>query len=109
MNLYWNVFPSLGVDAGLKAGRFLGGDPGVRVDVRRTFKYFSVGFWYSATDTSGFKSPVNRGYQDKGVFFSIPLSIFFDSDLPGKFSYAIAPWTRDPGQTVSRPTSFYPF
>jgi hypothetical protein len=109
LNLYYHLWPSQGIDAGLKIGRFLAGDEGVRIDVRRTFKYFTLGIWYTITDTSDFVSPFNRGYNDKGIYFSFPLSIFFDSDIAGRFSYALRPWTRDPGSIVMQPRSLYPF
>jgi len=109
LNLYYNAWPSQGIDVGLKMGRFLAGDPGVRLDVRRTFKGFSLGLWYTVTDTSVFVADFNRGYHDKGVYFSIPLSCFSEFDIPGKFHYALSPWTRDPGQLVAQPRSLFPF
>jgi len=109
VNLYCNVWPSQGIDVGMKAGRFLGGDEGVRFDVRRTFKYFTLGAWITFTDTSDFVEPFNRGYEDKGIYFSFPLSIFFDSDIAGRLTYVLRPWTRDPGAIVAQPSLLYPF
>jgi hypothetical protein len=109
LNLYYHLWPSQGVDAGLKIGRFLAGDEGVRLDVRRTFKYFTLGAWYTVTDTSDFTSSFNKGYNDKGIYFSFPLSIFFDSDLAGRFAYVLRPWTRDTGAVVAQPRHLYPF
>jgi len=109
LNLYYHLWPSQGIDAGLKIGRFLAGDEGVRIDVRRTFKYFTLGAWYTITDTSDFVQDINKGYNDKGIYFSFPLSIFFDSDIAGRFSYILRPWTRDPGSIVMQPRSLYPF
>jgi hypothetical protein len=107
-NFYYKVFPSLGVDAGVKLGRFLGGDWGGRLDVSRTFKYFTLGAWYSITDTSHFTASYNRDYRDKGVYLTIPFSLFTDRDHPSRLSYSLSPWTRDPGQTVSQINSLYP-
>jgi len=109
LNLYWNVWPSAGIDAGLKMGRFLAGDPGVRWDIRRTYRGFSLGLWYTATDTSIFVAQYNKGYADKGIYFSIPLSCFSEFDIPGNFQYSLSPWTRDPGQLVAQPRSLFPF
>lgn len=109
LNLSYHLWPSQGIDLGLKVGRFLAGDKGVRMDVSRTFKYFTLGAWLTVTDTSVFSADINKGYEDKGVYLSIPLSLFFDSDIPGRLHYSISPWTRDQGQLVAQPRHLYPF
>lgn len=108
LNLYADIWPDLGLQAGLKIGRFLAGDPGVRMEIRRTYKYFTLGAWYTVTDTDVFDSARNRGYQEKGVYIRIPFSIFNDSDVRGAFSYAVTSFTQDAGQTVARPRALYP-
>jgi len=107
-NMYWHLWPEQGLDLGFKVGRFLGGDKGVRIDMSRTFKYFTLGAWLTLTDTDVFTADYNRGYRDKGIYFSMPLSIFFNSDIPGRITYNLRPWTRDPGATVSQPRFLYP-
>lgn len=107
LNLSYHLWPSQGIDLGLKVGRFLAGDKGVRMDVSRTFKYFTLGAWLTVTDTSVFSADINRGYEDKGIYLSIPLSLFLDSDLPGRLHYSITPWTRDQGQLVAQPRHLY--
>ncbi|MEW6218593.1 MAG: YjbH domain-containing protein [Thermodesulfobacteriota bacterium] len=107
-NLYGALLPAYGVDLGLKVGRFLAGDWGGRLDVSRTFRHFTVGVWYSITDTSGFVASYNRGYHDKGIYLTIPFSLFTDRDVPRKLSYSLRPWTRDPGQTVGQINALYP-
>ncbi len=109
LNLHSLLWPRQGIELGVKIGRFLGGDEGVRVDLSRTFKYFTLGAWVTATDTSDFVADYNRGYEDKGIYFSMPLSIFFDSDVAGRINYILRPWTRDPGATVAQPRQLYPF
>jgi hypothetical protein len=91
----------------VKAGRFLAGDKGVRIEVSRIVRGFEVGFWYTFSDTSNFTDPFNRGYNDKGVFISIPLRIFKFKDTPQTISYALSPWTRDVGQLAGRPLNLY--
>lgn len=108
VNIYANVWPSQGLELGLTLGRFLAGDMGYRVEVRRSFKYFTIGAWYTKTDTSIFDSPKNRGTDQKGVFISIPLAVFKDHETPGSFEYDITSFLRDPGQTVSQPRFLYP-
>ncbi len=108
LNLYGQLWPSQGLEGGLKAGRFLGGDPGVRFELRRSFKYFTIGGWYTLTDTSVFQSSENRGHQQAGVYISIPLALFRKSDVPGHLRYTMTNHIRDTGQTVRQPSSLYP-
>ena len=60
----------------------------------------ALGAWVTFTDTSDFVAEYNQGYEDKGIYITFPLSIFFDSDIAGSLSYLLRPWTRDPGATV---------
>jgi hypothetical protein len=102
--------PDLGLAGKLRFGRFLGGDPGARLEVARHWDTgASFGFWYTYTDTSGFDDPFNRGYQDKGIFISVPLAMFTREDSAVKHSYAFSPWIRDVGQTVGHFNLLYEF
>lgn len=108
VNLYGQLWPSQGLEGGLKVGRFLAGDMGVRLELRRSFKYFTVGAWYTVTDTSGFASEQNRDDQQKGVYVRLPLALFKDMDVKGHLRYLMTSFTRDPGQTVRQPSSLCP-
>lgn len=108
LNLYGQLWPEQGVEAGLKIGRFLAGDPGAKFEIRRSFKYFTIGAWYTATDTSRFQSEQNQGNREKGIYINIPLSLFKDYDAKGGIRYTFTSFTRDPGQTVRQPSSLYP-
>ncbi len=108
LNLYAQVWPSQGVEAGLKIGRFLGGDPGVRFELRRSFKYFTLGSWYTVTDTSRFQARENRDDNNMGVYIRFPLSLFKNHDSQGHVQYTMTSFTRDTGQTVYQPSSLYP-
>ncbi|WP_163328984.1 YjbH domain-containing protein [Desulfurobacterium thermolithotrophum] len=90
----------------VKAGRFLAGDKGVRVEVSRVVKGFEVGFWYTYSDTSNFTGS-NKDYHDKGVFVSIPLRMFKWKDTRQVGFYSLSPWTRDVGQLAGRPIDLY--
>ncbi|WP_164930611.1 YjbH domain-containing protein [Aquifex aeolicus] len=90
----------------VKAGRFLVGDKGVRIEVSRIVKGFEVGFWYTYSDTSDFTGP-NKNYHDKGVFVRIPLRIFNLRDVKQIASFSLAPWSRDIGQLAGRPFDLY--
>lgn len=108
LNLYGQLWPSLGLDAGLKIGQFLAEDVGVRAELRRSFKYFTIGAWYTHTNTDHMVSPDNRGNREKGVYIRIPLSLFTDRDRRGSLAYAFSSFTRDPGQSVRQPSLLYP-
>lgn len=108
LNFYAQLWPSQGFEGGLKIGRFLAGDPGVRIDLRRSFKHFTAGAWYTKTDTSIFNSSRNRVAEEKGVYIRFPLAVFKNLDLPGYLRYSIASFTRDQGQTVAQPSMLYP-
>ncbi len=109
VNVYANVWPAQGLEMGLKLGRFLAGDKGFRVEVRRSFRYFTLGGFYTNTNTDRFASRKNRGTDQKGVFIRVPFSVFKDHEVRGNhFSYGITSFTRDPGQTVRQPRSLFP-
>jgi len=107
-NLYSQILPSQGIEAGLKMGQFLAGDWGIRIDIRRSFKYFTIGAWYTKTDTSLFESPENRGSDQKGVYIRFPLSIFSPKDIPGHLNYTFSSFLKDSGSLVRQPGSLYP-
>jgi Exopolysaccharide biosynthesis protein YbjH len=108
VNLYSQLWPSQGIEAGLKIGRFLAGDVGASIELRRTFQYFTLGAWFTKTDTSVFKSEKNIGTAEKGVFITFPLAFFSDKESKRRSSYAITSFTRDQGQTVAQPGFLYP-
>ena len=108
LNIYTQILPSQGIDAGLTIGRFLAGDVGFRLDVRRSFDYFTLGAWYTRTDTDMFDSAENRGADEKGVYISFPISIFSPHDKPGHLEYSMTSFTKDPGAMVRQPGTLYP-
>jgi len=108
LNLYGQIWPSQGVDAGLKIGQFLGDDVGFSLELRRSFKYFTLGAWYTKTDTDHFTNEKNRAASEKGVFITFPLSLFSDHDRRGSLDYAVSSFTRDQGQIVRQPGVLYP-
>jgi hypothetical protein len=98
-SIYYDYHP-LNLTLQAQVGRFLAGDIGARFQITRRYDTGAkLGFWYSLTDTdhlTGF----NKGYNDKGMFISIPLSTFSDFETRDQLSYSISPWTRDVGATV---------
>jgi hypothetical protein len=98
-NLYYYLNP---LDLTLKTqyGRFMASDIGWRFQVGREYDTgIKIGGWYSLTDTSDLEG-FNKDYNDKGVFLSIPTTIFTTNETNKRYDYAISPWTRDVAQTV---------
>ncbi len=108
LNLYGLLWPSQGVEAGLKIGRFMAEDVGYRLELRRSYKYFTLGAWYTKTDTDHMTSAQNIGSDQKGVFIRFPLSIFTDHDRRGHVEYDFTSFTRDAGAIPRQPSTLYP-
>lgn len=90
----------------LRAGRFLAGDSGARVEIKREFASgVQVGLWYSHTNGRDITSPgsASSPYRDKGVFISVPFDAVGSKHSSRVASIAISPWTRDVGQMVESP------
>lgn len=110
INLYYNISTHYGVDLSVKYGQFLGGDKGVKASLSRTYRHFSVGFWYTATNGEDvFTNSLNHDYDDKGVFISFPFRAFpTDRMRNNKVGYlGFTPWGRDVGATVPLIRSAY--
>lgn len=107
-NLYVQLWPEQGLDAGLTLGRFLAGDPGGRLELRRTREHWTIGVWCGLTDTGVFESEENRGARDMGLFVSLPLALFHDREVAGRFTYAMSGFLTDAGRTVRQPRSLFP-
>ena len=101
--------PEMDIAVDLKAGRFLAGDPGVRVTVSKFINGVVLKAWYSVTDTSDFTDPFNDGYNDKGISVSIPLRLFTGTDTKTVFNYLLSPWTRDTGQDIDHFGTLFDF
>ncbi|NNG01989.1 MAG: hypothetical protein HKM93_21570, partial [Desulfobacteraceae bacterium] len=98
-NIYY-YFSPLNLTLQTQVGRFLAGDEGFRFQMTRRYDTGAqMGFWLSLTDTEDLTG-FNKGYEDKGMFIQIPLSMFFNSETRRQFAYSVSPWTRDVGATV---------
>jgi len=101
---------SVGMTATMRAGRFLAGDTGARIELKRRFRSgFEAGVWYTHTNGQDITSPGTPAepYHDKGIFMSIPLSSMLTRDTQTRPRIAISPWTRDVGQMVISPGDLY--
>jgi len=98
-NLYYRHLP-LDLTFKVQYGRFLAGDTGLRIDIKRRFDTGAeFGVWYSLTDT-GRLTGFNRGYHDKGIYLRVPWSTFTDRPSRTMLDYRLSPWTRDVGAVV---------
>lgn len=99
-------FKEAELEFGIKAGRFLARDLGIRFDISR---YFDSGlrltFWY--TQTNGRDRINGQIYYDKGVSISMPLDIFYTHSSRKRFTYGMSAWLRDVGQFISLKESLY--
>jgi hypothetical protein len=108
LNTRLNV-PEIDLAIDMKAGRFLGGDKGAKLTVSKFINGVVLYGWYSATDTSGMRDRLNRGYHDKGIGIIIPIRIFNGSDSRTGYNYSISPWTRDVAQDVDHHDTIFDF
>lgn len=100
-NLYYTL-ESLNMTFNLKLGRFLYGDYGALLDVSREYDTGVIlGAWYSLTDSSEL-SGFNKDYNSTGIYLSLPMRMFLNRDSPGRYNYAMSPWTRDVGATLTK-------
>jgi membrane-associated phospholipid phosphatase len=98
--LYWDTGWN-DVQVNLSAGRYLAGDMGATLDLRRSFRNgVSIGAWATKTNVS--KEQFGEGSFDKGIYVSIP----FEAMLPlSSYSSANLVWnplTRDGGARLGR-------
>lgn len=96
--------------ATVRAGRFLAGDRGARVELKRTFRSgVELGVWYTRTNGDDITSPGRPGspYYDKGVFMRVPLGTLSTRDNGSVVHMSLSPWNRDVGQMVESPGDLY--
>ncbi len=108
LNLYSQIWPSQGLEAGVKLGQFLGGDRGAKFEIRRSFKYFTIGGYFTMTRGGDFDNPLNIGNSQKGIYISIPMSIFSNKERTGHLTYGMGSFLRDAGQETRLPNTLYP-
>ncbi len=109
LNLYALVSPKYDVHMGLKIGEFLGGDKGVKIDISRHSKEFTMGAFATITNSDDvFDNKENKGYIDKGIYLKVPLEVFTYKNIKSVLNYGLSPWTRDVGQYASPSYSLFP-
>jgi Exopolysaccharide biosynthesis protein YbjH len=102
-SLQYDILKDLRI--GLRVGKFLAGDEGHRIEIRRKFKSgIEIGAWYTRTNAYDTVTIGGERYYDKGIIFSIPLAPLSVVDTQMILEGSIAPWTRDVGQMVKSPS-----
>ena len=98
-NFYY-FFKPLDTTLRVQYGRFLAGDVGWLFTGSREFDTgVVIGAWWSYTDTDNMTA-YNQGYHNTGVFLNLPARIFLTNDSTKRYTYAIAPWSRDVAATI---------
>jgi len=105
LNLYYN-WSCADLEFKLSMGKFLADDFGARIELSRYFPSgLKVGFWY--TMTNGHDRINDQTYYDKGIFFSVPLDIFYSKSSRSRWGYGMSAWLRDVGVRASTGTELY--
>ncbi len=105
LNLYYD-WQCTGLLFKFSAGKFLANDYGVRTEISRYYPSgLRIGFWYTYTNA---RDVINHHtYHDKGVFFSVPLDIFYTKTSRSRWGYGMSAWLRDVGFSTYTGTQLY--
>jgi hypothetical protein len=97
---YYRDIPFYDMRLKLSAGKFIGKDKGVHVDISRRFDTGArVGGIVALTDCNA--ACVGEGSFNKWIYFELPMDLFYiNSSTRGKTGYAWSPLTKDAGQKV---------
>ena len=99
-SLYWDTgFQNL--HATLSAGRYLAGDIGATLNVKRVFPNgVAIGAWATKTNVSAER--FGEGSFDKGIYVNMPFDVMLPRSAPGNISLTWNSITRDGGAMLSR-------
>ncbi|MDZ7892217.1 MAG: YjbH domain-containing protein [Rhodoferax sp.] len=85
----------------LQVGRYLAGDVGATLDVRRVFSNgTTIGAWATKTNISA--AQFGEGSFDKGIYVSIPFDLLLPKSSPSVARVTWAPLLRDGGARLNR-------
>ena len=100
-NAYY-YYPGLDMTFHAKYGKFLAGDVGWMFEISRQYDTGAVvGMYFSLTDTDKIEpASFNKGYNNKGVYLTMPLRMLLNHDSAQTLNYGVSPWTRDVAITV---------
>ncbi|OIP15816.1 MAG: hypothetical protein AUK51_12365 [Comamonadaceae bacterium CG2_30_59_20] len=98
--LYWDTRWN-DVQVKLSAGRYLAGDVGATLDVKRVFANgTAIGAW--ATKTNVTAEQFGEGSFDKGIYVNIPFDVMMPKSSPAMANIIWSPLTRDGGARLNR-------
>tara|TARA_B100000902_G_scaffold107412_1_gene109247 strand:- start:6406 stop:8442 length:2037 start_codon:yes stop_codon:yes gene_type:complete len=98
LSLYY-ASPFYNYDFAIHVGRYLAGDKGATIEMRRTFDNgFSVGAFATFTNVSA--EDYGEGSFDKGLYFKIPFDSFLPNNRKTSYSTTIRSLQRDGGQKL---------
>ena len=100
INFYYDL-PVYDMRLKVSAGKFLGKDEGVHIDLSRRYATGArIGASASLTDCN--PACVGEGSFNKWIYFQLPMELFYiNSTTRNKASYAWSPLTKDAGTRVS--------
>lgn len=85
----------------LSAGRYLAGDLGATIDVKRVFSNgVAAGVWATKTNVSA--KTFGEGSFDKGLYVTIPFDVMLPKSTSGSGTVVWNPLTRDGGARLNR-------
>jgi hypothetical protein len=98
--VYWDTgWENLQVNLGV--GRYLAGDAGATLDVKRTFSNgVTAGAWATKTNVSS--ETFGEGSFDKGIYVTIPFDVMLPKSTAGNANIVWTPLTRDGGARLNR-------
>lgn len=98
--LYWDTGWN-DMQAKLSTGRYLAGDKGATLEIKRSFKNgVSIGAWATKTNVS--KAQFGEGSFDKGIYVSIPFDAMLPLSSASSANLVWSPLTRDGGAKLNR-------
>jgi len=99
-SLYWDTGWN-DVQVKLSAGRYLAGDIGATLDVKRVFQNgTAIGAWATKTNVSA--EQFGEGSFDKGIYVNIPFDVMMPKLSPSMANFIWSPLTRDGGARLNR-------
>jgi membrane-associated phospholipid phosphatase len=104
-SVYWDTGWN-DVQLKLQMGRYLAGDTGATLDVKRTFSNgVAIGAWATKTNVSA--EQFGEGSFDKGIYVSIPFDLMLPKSNPGVANAVWTPLTRDGGARLNRSVALF--
>ncbi|MES2208456.1 MAG: YjbH domain-containing protein [Pseudomonadota bacterium] len=94
--------------ATVSAGKYLAGDKGVTVDIRKTFKN-GVTMGVFATKTNASAQQFGEGSFNKGIYLTFPFDLLLTSYSDTKGTILWTPLTRDGGAKLNRSVNLYDY